>query len=253
MTAKTSTVEILRSFKAAVETDILSDSSSEDDSNMSLDEVVLDRHASRWFTPAPVPISTLRAALSLASHAPSNSNIQPWRLFVVTGHALDGLKSALLTASSAGVAPAIPPLPPAFQHFRSELGRQVYGDGWGVQREDVEGRRKAVLRNFEFFGAPVGVLACIDQSLTKADVVSLGMYLQTFLLALTERGIGSCVEVSIAGYPDVIRRTLEPWVHIPAELEIVAGIAVGYEDKSLHINQIRAGRVPVDDTVTFVH
>ena len=219
---------------------------------MSLDEVILDRHASRWFTPAPVPTSTLHAALALASHAPSNSNIQPWRLFVVTGSALDRLKDALVTVSSAGVAPAIPPLPPAFQHFRSELGRQVYGDGWGVPRGDTEGRRAAVLRNFEFFGAPVGVLACIDQSLTKADVVSLGMYLQTFLLALTEHGIGSCVEVSVAGYPEVIRRSLEPWVHIPIELEIVAGIAVGYEDKSLHINHIRAGRVSVEDTVTFV-
>ncbi|KAK4214176.1 Nitroreductase-like protein [Rhypophila decipiens] len=219
---------------------------------MALDKAILDRHASRWFTPTPVPAVALREALALASHAPSNSNIQPWRLFVVTGSALDRLKDELVTASSAGVAPAIPPLPPAFQHFRSELGQQVYGEGWGVARGDAEGRRAAVLRNFEFFGAPVGVLACIDRSLTKADVVSLGMYLQTFLLALTERGIGSCVEVSVAGYPEVISRSLEPWVHIPAELEIVAGIAVGYEDKSLHINHIRAGRVSIEDTVTFV-
>ena len=121
-----------------------------------------------------------------------------------------------------------------------------------MPRDDAEARRVAVLRNFEFFGAPVGVLACIDRTLAKPDVVSLGMYLQTFLLGLTEHGVHSIVEVSVAGYPEVIRQTLEGRVHIPAELDIVAGIAVGYEDESLRVNSIRSGRVSVDDTVTFV-
>ncbi len=31
------------------------------------------------------------------------------------------------------------------------------------------------------------------------------MFLQTLLLALTARGLGTCVEVSVAGYPDVVR------------------------------------------------
>lgn len=220
---------------------------------MYLDDVVHIRHSSRWFKPMPVPISVLQTALSLASHAPSNSNIQPWRLFVVTGAALSDLKTALLSTASADAAPAIPPLPAKFQHFRSDLGRQVYGDGWGVPRDDAEGRRAAVLRNFQFFGAPVAVLACIDRRLSKPDVVSLGMYLQTFLLGLTEHGVASGVEVSVTGYPEVIRRSLEGRVHIPEELDIVVGVAVGYEDESLPVNKIRTRRVPIEDTVTFVN
>jgi nitroreductase len=35
--------------------------------------------------------------------------------------------------------------------------------------------------------------------------MSVGMFLQTLLLALTARGLGTCVEVSIAGYPEVVR------------------------------------------------
>ena len=97
------------------------------------------------------------------------------------------------------------------------------------------------------------MLACIDRSLAKADVLSLGMYVQTFLLALTERGVASCVEVSVAGYPEVIRECLGGrGVQVPEEWEIVAGIAVGFEDRERGVNGIRVGRVGVEEVVSFV-
>ena len=103
--------------------------------------------------------------------------------------------------------PNIPPLPEQFRHFRRELGAQVYGS-MGIGKDDTEKHAAAVMRNWEFFRAPLAGIICMHQELGPADAVSVGMFLQTFLLALTERGLGSCVEVSVVGYPDIVRAQL---------------------------------------------
>ncbi|KIK53367.1 hypothetical protein GYMLUDRAFT_49369 [Collybiopsis luxurians FD-317 M1] len=216
---------------------------------MTFEETVLIRHSTRRFLPQPVPKQILHHALSLATHAPSNSNIQPWRFYLLSGAAADRLKTALVAEASSGAEPLIPPLPDDCKHFRSELGKQVYGEGGlGIARDDIEGRRAAVLRNFDFFGAPTAAIVCMNNTLSKADAVSVGMYLQTFLLSLTEAQVGSCVEVSVAGYPDVIRKCLS----IPEDMDIICGVAIGYEDESMVVNRLRSRRVSVEETTVIL-
>ena len=57
----------------------------------------------------------------------------------------------------------------------------------------------AVLRNWEFFRAPLAGIVCMHRDLGPADAVSVGMYLQTLMMVLTACGLGTCVEVSVAG------------------------------------------------------
>ena len=131
-------------------------------------------------------ISETEEALALAQHAPSNSNIQPWRVMFVSGAARDGLKDALFSVTD-HEAPHIPTLPKAFEHYRFELGAQVYGS-MGITSADTARPAAAVMRNFEFFGAPLAGIVCMHRDLGPADAVSVGIYLQTLMLALTERG-----------------------------------------------------------------
>jgi nitroreductase len=180
-----------------------------------LEQTIRERHSTRLFLYQPVPAELIKEALALAVLAPSNSNIQPWHMVLVSGPARDRLVHALLEAAQQGP-PNIPPLPESFKHFRSELGAQVYG-AMGIPREDKAGHHAAVLRNWEFFRAPVGAIVCMHRDLGPADALSVGMFLQTFLLALTARGLGTCVEVSIAGYPEIVRANLS----IPTELSIL--------------------------------
>ncbi|KAI0485237.1 Nitroreductase-like protein [Xylariaceae sp. FL0804] len=216
---------------------------------MMLDEAILARHSTRLYIPdKPVPRELLESALELATHSPSNSNTQAWRLYIVQGAALDRLKAALVEEAGKGAAPNIPGLPADFKPYRSELGKLVYGEGWGIPRDDHEARKRAVLRNFDFFGAPVGVIVCMSGALPGRAAFSVGMYVQTFLLALTERGVGSCVQVSIAGYPDLVRRE----VGIPDGMWVLCGLALGYEDAAAGVNRVRAGRDVVDRTTHWV-
>jgi nitroreductase len=211
-----------------------------------LDQAILERHSTRKFLPQPAPRALVDAALALAQHAPSNSNIQPWRMVFVSGAARDRLKDALFRVAD-HEAPHIPALPKAFEHYRYELGAQVYGS-MGIPIADTARHAAAVRRNFDFFGAPLAGIVYMHRDLGPADALSVGLYLQTLLLALTAQGLGTCVEVSVAGYPDVVRTELS----IPPEFTILSGLAVGYSDPEFPANNLHIGRDPVAKHVVFL-
>jgi nitroreductase len=188
-----------------------------------LEKAIRERHSTRMFLPhRQVPRNLVDEALRLAQCAPSNSDIQPWHMVFVSGARRDRLVAALLDETRRRP-PNIPPLPETFQHYRRELGTQVYG-AMGIAIEDRASHDAAVLRNWEFFRAPLAGIVCMHRDLGPPNALSVGMFLQTLLLALTQRGLGSCVEVSIAGYPEIVREQLE----ISAELSILCGLAIGY-------------------------
>jgi nitroreductase len=211
-----------------------------------LEEVIRARRSTRMFlADKPVPRELVDEALALAVRAPSNSNIQPWHM-VFAGAARDRLVTALL-GEARSKPPKIPPLPEAFAHMRREMGALVYR-AMGIAREDVEARRVAVLRNWEFFRAPLAGIVCIHRDLGPVDCLGVGMFLQTLMLALTARGLGTCVQVSIAGYPEIIHKQLD----IPAEYTILCGLAVGYPDPKFPGNHLRTPRAPIDENVVLL-
>jgi nitroreductase len=99
-----------------------------------------------------------------------------------------------------------------------------------------------------FLPQPVPREFCMHRDLGTADAMGVGMYLQTLLLALTARGLATCVEVSIAGYPEIIRAQLA----IPAEMSILCGLAVGYPDPDFPANKLHIGRAAVEKNVVFL-
>lgn len=163
-----------------------------------------------------------------------------------SGAARDRLVAALLEQASKGD-PKVPSLPDEFNHFRRDLGAALYG-AMGVQRHDAAARRTAVLRNWEFFCAPLGAVVCMHRDLDYVDALGVGMFLQTFMLALTARGIGSCVQVSIAGYPEVLREQLG----IAEDMRILCGVSIGYADPDFPANSLDVPRSPLEQNFTFV-
>ena len=212
-----------------------------------LEDTITSRHSTRLFLrDKPVPHELVTEALELAIRAPSNSNIQPWQMVFASGGVRDRLVEALLTQADIA-SPSVPPLPEQFAHFRRDLGSLVYGT-MGVARHDSEARRLAVLRNWEFFRAPLAGIVSMHRDLDYVDAVAVGMFLQTFVLAITARGLGTCVQVSIAGYPDILRRQLG----IGEEYRILCGIAIGYPDTTFPANDLDVPRNSLDANVTFL-
>lgn len=212
-----------------------------------LDESIKARHSTRLFLrDKSVPRELLDDALTLAVRAPSNSNIQPWRVFFASGPARDRLAEALL-ASAAGGEPAASVLPQSLAPLRSALGAAVYA-AMGIDRDDTDARRIAKLRNWEFFGAPLAGIVCMHRDLGHEDSMGVGMFLQTLLLGLTARGLDTCVQMAIAQYPDTVRSVLG----IPGDLRILCGLAVGYADPGFAGNSLRVTRDPLHHNVKFI-
>ncbi|OBE99164.1 oxidoreductase [Mycolicibacterium elephantis] len=211
-----------------------------------LEEEISQRRSTRMFLQdKPVPRELLDEALALAMRAPSNTNLQPWQLFLTSGRRRDRLVAALLDDASRGF-PETVGIPERFAPLRFEFGALVYG-AMGIARDDSEGRRVARLRNWEFFRAPVAGVVCMHRDLGSTDAVGVGMFLQTLLLALTARGLGTCVQASIAHFPDTLHAQLE----IPDDLTVLCGLAIGYPDPSFPANHLDTPRNAVGDNVIF--
>jgi hypothetical protein len=212
------------------------------------DEVLSGRRSIRAFDPSrSVPISVLREVLELAQQAPSNCNAQPWRVFVAAGEHCERLRNRLYAAASNG-APVEEETTPAFVGgYRKlqiacavELYRQI-----GVAREDISGRQRAAWRNFQFFDAPHVAVICMHRDFGLNVALDVGAYLQSFLLALQARGIGSCAQASLRSYANLIKSELG----IPDELRVLCGVSFGYPVPDAPANRVHQARAPLSDNV----
>lgn len=219
---------------------------------MDVYEAVRSRRAVRGFTDRPVPPEVLERVLAAASWAPSGSNIQPWRIYVVTGAPLSELKKVAVERVNAGdpwddreyeMYPA--DLHSPYRERRSAFGRQRY-TALGIAREDWEARQRAAVANWDCFGAPVALFCYIDRRLGLPQWADLGMYLQTVMLLLRAEGLHSCPQMAWSQ----VRTTVADVVSPPAESILFCGMSIGYED--VRVGYSRTGRAPLDETVTFL-
>jgi nitroreductase len=216
-------------------------------------KTVLARHSTRAFcVERQVPLSVLEECLALAQHAPSSTNIQPWRLTIASGDALRRLTGKLTTAFANGEPLQVPSLPESFHKYRTELGKHVYGpNGYNIGRDHKAGQMASLMQNFRFYNAPYVAVICIPKTLNSADVLSVGIYLQTLILLLTEKGLGTQVSVAPAGYPGVIKQELGI-VEEGEELEVLCTLGIGWENESEHINKLKMPRDEWRKNVNFV-
>lgn len=215
-----------------------------------LDQTIVERRSVRGFLPKPVPREVLEELLQLAQHAPSNCNVQPWRVYIASGDALRALRGALVDAAASGKSQVMsPPVDSFFGAYRDKqvaCAVALYGK-MGIERDDRVGRQRAILRNFEFFDAPHVAYICMAKSFGIGVALDVGMYVQTLMLALQSRGIGSCAQASLRAFPDVAAVHLG----IPEDEQILCGLSFGYEDTEVPANQTRQPRDPVSNNVFF--
>lgn len=217
-----------------------------------LDKTIQDRRSVRGFIPGrPVPRQVLLEALELAQRAPSNCNVQPWRLYIASAQRCGRLRMALTDAIQAGETPsAEDPIDKFIESYRKlqiECAVSLYKE-MSVDRNDHEGRARASLRNFEFFDAPHVAIVCMEKQFGIGVALDVGTYVQTLLLALWARGVATCAQAALRHYPQIIRRELQ----IPDNLKILCGIALGYEDTSVPANRCRQTRQPIEENVVFL-
>lgn len=213
-------------------------------------ELARARRSIRGFLPQPIDRDLLDRVFATAATAPSNCNTQPWQSHVVSGAMRDRLSAIFMETIGQGKYSLDFPYDAKYEgEYRKrqlDVGLLLY-KALGVTREDKEGKRKAFLRNLEFFDAPQVVFIFMPDWCGIREACDVGMYVQNLMLTMAAFGIASCPQTILGYDADSVRREL----NIDASMKLLFGISFGYEDPGLPANQIVPDRAALSEMVQF--
>jgi nitroreductase len=222
-------------------------------SMMTVEQAITGRRSIRAFLSRPVPRALIERVLEIAGRAPSGSNVQPWRVWVLEGAVRDAIVREAVARYDAGDTGRR-----EYDYYpvrwrepylarRRACGWGLYGT-LGIGREDKARMHAQHARNYRFFDAPVGLIFSIDRDLEKGSWLDYGMFLQAIMVAARSFGLETCPQAAWLSYHDMLQRRLG----IPPEQTIVCGMALGYPDPGDKVNAFTPDRIPVSEFVTFV-
>ncbi len=219
---------------------------------LNVTQALQQRRSIRAYRPDPVPDALIRELIELAARAPSNCNIQPWHIAVASGDSVRRLRSALQQYLQSGAAPT-----PGFAAATTQLQahhreRQVdcaqrYYQALGIERSDRAARQGVAQRNWAFFDAPHVAFISMPSTMNQSNALDVGMFVQSLMLLMTERGLGSIAQGALAQYPQPIFAALD----IPEGNAILCGLSFGYPKAQAQINALHMPRAELDQYCSF--
>ncbi len=225
-----------------------------------VDSVITARHSVRAFLDTPVDTQTIKDILTVASRAPSGTNTQPWKVYVVTGDKRAQLIDNIFAAKQA-IADD-PSLADKFQETypyyptewispfidrRRENGWGLYGL-LGIQKGDKEKMAAQQDRNFKLFDAPVGLFFTVNKVMGTGSKMDIAMMIQNVMIAAKARGLDTCPQAAFNHFHPVVLET----IGAGDDEELVCTVALGYADESDIVNTFITPRVPVDEFAVFL-
>ncbi|MGQ7846899.1 nitroreductase [Granulosicoccus sp. 3-233] len=220
----------------------------------SVSDAVATRRSLRAFLPEPIPRQTLEALLQKAARAPSGTNMQPWKSYVLTGRRRQLLCEAVCAAFDDPSVEAVSEVDyyptqwfEPYLSRRRQVGWSLYGL-LGIGKRDRQRMHAQHRRNFQFFDAPVGLIFTVHRDLATGSWLDYGMYLQNIMLLAREQGLHTCPQAAWADHHAVIRRELS----LQDDEIVLCGMALGHADPEAIENTLVTERVPLAENTTFL-
>jgi nitroreductase len=221
-----------------------------------VDEAITSRHSIRAFLTTPVAREDIESMLAVASRAPSGSNTQPWKAYVLTGQRLSALSDALVAAflspdqetrytEEYRYYPDI--WEPPYIERRRKVGLGLY-KLLGLGKEDKVGMKQQHARNFKFFDAPVAMIFTVEKTMNQGSWLDFGCFLQNLMVAARGRGLDTCPQAALNRFHPLIRQH----TGIPDTEIVMCCLALGYADHSRIENTLISEREPVSGFTTFL-
>ena len=217
-------------------------------------EAIDTRLTCRAFTNELPNKNIITSIIERAKRAPSGGNLQPWRMWVVSGQPLEEFKKDIAEkikdnpmgeGTEYNIYP--PNLKEPYESRRREVGRSMY-EVLNIPKEDKAGRMKQFMRNFEFFGAPIALFFAIDREMQEGQWSDLGMFIQSIMLLAREEGLHTAPQEAWA----IWYKTVNKFLDIPEELMLFCGMGIGFADENDPINTFRSKREDIDDFADFI-
>lgn len=221
---------------------------------MNFEDVVTSRQSVRGYKKDPVPKELIEEIIDVARRAPSSMNTQPWHVHVVTGEALDEVRTRNMEEMIAGAKPkrdihSHDEYEGVHRFRQIAIAKKLFA-AMGIAREDKVGRQDWVMRGFRQFDAPVSMVLTYDRDLDPGAVVhfDLGALCYGIVLAAWDRGLGTVINGQGIMRSDIVREV----ANIPDDEVIMTCVAMGYPDNSFAANSVRADRESTEDFVRYV-
>ena len=226
----------------------------------SVETAIETRFSARAFLPRAVPRETIERILEVASRAPSGTNTQPWKVYVLQGASRDSLVAKVCAAHDAIYAnPALASeYHEAYDYYpdqwvspyidrRRENGWSLYGL-LGIAKGEKDKMHAQHQRNFRFFDAPVGLMFTLDRVMGRGSLVDYGMFLQNLMVAARAHGLHTCPQAAWNGFAKIIL----PHIGAGDSEMLVCGMALGYADPNNPVNGFHTPREPVESFTTWL-
>jgi nitroreductase len=216
---------------------------------MDLVKAINERKSARAFRSDPVPREMLEEILKLTIHAPSAINLQPWEFTVVTGEEKERLSRRLIKAyreKQIACSPGnVKPLPKTYSKRGAKTLEMMnpFFEEIGVHSDQFINEGSC-----RFYGAPVAIIICLDDSFSKARNVDIGVVLGYFLLVAHNFGLATCPVGLITAYEEDVKDLL----NIPSNKNVVIGVALGYPDLQSPINLFKSPREDLEKLVRWI-
>ena len=219
-----------------------------------VDAAINTRQSVRAFLPTPVARDTVEMLLKLAARSASGSNIQPWRVRIIGGDVKERLEQAIFDAVERD---GFEPYQREWNYYPVNWREPFHGRrrkiGWdmysllGVAKGDFEGTQRARMRNYEFFGAPVGMIFTLDEDLEIGSWLDLGIYLGSLMIAARGHGLHTCPQAAFADFHTIIRAQLG----IPEKEGIIGARALAHSDPDAPVTRRPPQRAALPDYASF--
>ncbi|WP_162654723.1 nitroreductase [Lentilitoribacter sp. Alg239-R112] len=216
-------------------------------------KLLIDRRSTRAYLERDVDEDIVSKILNIARHTQSGGNMQPWRVSVLRKKTISRLQTAIADdVSKTGFIDNgdyqyyprehISPYSERIQQCGVDLHSAL-----DIGRRDTAMARSQRMKNFEFFGAPVGLIITMNKSLEQGSWIDVGLFLNSLTLAISAYGLSSCVQASFSSYGDIIRNVLD----LHHDKLVICGVSIGYADKEHPVNNIPQKRMAVDEFTEF--
>jgi len=225
-----------------------------------VEAAITGRMSARAFLPKPVPRDLIQRLLEVASRAPSGTNTQPWKVYVLQGASKDALVSQVCAAHDA--IRDNPALAAEYQEAYDYYPKQWISpyidrrreNGWGlygllgIGKTEKDKMHLQQQRNFRFFDAPVGLMFTIDKIMGGGSLVDTGMFLQNLMVVARAHGLDTCPQAAWNGFAKIIL----PHIGAGDNEMLVCGMSLGYADPADKVNTFHTPRVPAADFTTWL-
>ena len=225
-----------------------------------VDDAITSRHSVRAFLDTPVTTQTIKDILTVASRAPSGTNTQPWKVYVVTGKKRAEMIDRVCTAQIELFQK--PELAEQYQETfayypetwispfidrRRENGWGLYGL-LGIQKGEKEKMAAQQLRNYQLFDAPVALCFTVNKAMGIGSKMDISMMIQNVMVAAKARGLDTCPQAAWNHFHPIVLDVLDA----PEDEELVCTVALGYADPDHIVNSFITPREPVENFTVFL-